>query len=373
MENLLTATLGGTFQTIGYIVLALLALLFMVVIHEFGHYLAGKILGFKIMEFAIGFGPAIFKHKSKKTGEVFSIRPFPIGGFCQFEDEDASSNSPTAFNNQKPWKRLIVLFAGAFFNFLAALIIITLFFTFYGQMTPTILYIGADSPNYGIVLEGDALLSMDGRQLNILMAEDVNNAFARLGDSAEITVLRNGKILKLTATKGECISWIRDEDGNIVQALNEDGSVKTYYGFGFNSAVMPQKLGFFRAFGRAFSFSFFMVYKILAIMGQLFTGQIGLENAGGPIATISVMTNAAASGLATFSFVVCLISANLAVMNLLPLPALDGSRMVFCLIEWIFKKPIKKKVEGLIHATGFMLLIGFVIFADLFRLITVGI
>ena len=104
-----------------YILVAILALLLMVMIHEFGHYIAGKMLGFKINEFSVGFGPKIFQ-KKKKNGEVFSLRTIPLGGYCAFDGEDEKSDSPTAFNNQKAWKRLIVLFMGAFFNFLSAII-----------------------------------------------------------------------------------------------------------------------------------------------------------------------------------------------------------------------------------------------------------
>ena len=107
-----------------YILLAVLILLFMITIHELGHYVSGKLLGFKINEFAIGFGPALYKRTSKKTGEVFSIRAFPLGGFCAFEGEEAGTDSTSegAFSKQAPWKRLIVLFSGAFFNFLTAIV-----------------------------------------------------------------------------------------------------------------------------------------------------------------------------------------------------------------------------------------------------------
>ena len=156
MAIFLAVTAAEVFKYIGYVIVALLALMVMIVVHELGHYTAGKLLGFKIDEFAIGFGPKIFKHTNKKTGELFSIRPFPIGGFCAFhgEDEegalldengekvrDASGNivkDPDAFNNKPAWKRLIVLFSGAFMNFISAIFIITIFFTAYGQVLPTI-------------------------------------------------------------------------------------------------------------------------------------------------------------------------------------------------------------------------------------------
>ena len=105
-----------------YLLLALLILLVMVTIHEFGHYLAGKILNFKINEFSIGFGKSLYSHTSKKTGEVFSIRLIPLGGYCAFEGEEAGTDVPGAFNKMAPWKRLIVLFCGPFFNILSAVL-----------------------------------------------------------------------------------------------------------------------------------------------------------------------------------------------------------------------------------------------------------
>lgn len=369
----LSATFAGVMSTIGYILIALLALVFMVVIHELGHYTAGRLLGFKVLEFGIGFGPPIFKKTSKKTGMLFTVRPIPLGGFCQFEDEDADSASPTAFNNQKPWKRLIVLFAGAFSNFLAALIIITFFFTFYGQVLPSVYYVNPESANLEVLQKGDVILRVDGKQVNILMQEDYSNFMAKVGDTATFTILRDGKTVKVDVVKSDCPNGTFDENGVFVPAEpDENGNPSTYFGFGFNVALSPVKLNFFRSFGRAFSFMFFMVFKILAIFGQLITGKLGMSGVGGPISTIGVISEAASGGLATLSYAVCLISANLAVMNLLPLPALDGSRMVFCLIEWIFKKPVNKKVEGAIHAAGFIFLLAFALFADVFRLITGG-
>lgn len=110
-------------KTIGSVLLAILILLAMITVHEFGHYIAGKIFKFKINEFAIGFGPALYK-RTKKNGEVFSVRALPLGGYCAFEGEDEENSHPDAFNNKKPWQRIIVLFAGAFMNYLLALLLI---------------------------------------------------------------------------------------------------------------------------------------------------------------------------------------------------------------------------------------------------------
>ena len=120
-------------KTIGSVLLAILILLAMITVHEFGHYIAGKIFKFKINEFAIGFGPALYK-RTKKNGEVFSVRALPLGGYCAFEGEDEENSHPDAFNNKKPWQRIIVLFAGAFMNYLLALLLIITSFFAYGQL-----------------------------------------------------------------------------------------------------------------------------------------------------------------------------------------------------------------------------------------------
>lgn len=434
MLNILSATVGEVFAYIGYVLLALLALMVMIVVHELGHYTAGKLLGFKIDEFAIGFGPKIFKRKNKKTGELFSIRPFPIGGFCAFHGEDADGalldengnqvkdangniiKDPDAFNNQKPWKRLIVLFSGAFMNFLSAILIITIYFSAYGQPLPYV--VGTyDVPSYQNVFEqGDVLLSVNGKQINLMAQEDLDNVFKKVGDTAQFRVLRNGKRIKITASKffydpfedGDYIYAVDgkkldtpiayadylatvestdafivtvvryDEKGEICEqstmkvqkgANPEDANGFYSYGFGITRTIARAKLPFFLAFGRAWSFCFFIVFKILASFGALITGKMGIEGAGGTITTIITMAKVSALGFDSFMYVVAIISANLAVMNLLPFPALDGSRMLFTLIEMIFKKPVPRKVEAVIHTVGLVLLLVLAVFLDVFHLV----
>lgn len=198
MSGIIAVTAAEVFKYIGYVIVALLALMAMIVVHELGHYTAGKLLGFKIDEFSIGFGPAIFKRKNKKTGEVFSLRPFPVGGFCAFHGEDADGalldtdgnpvkdskgnvvKDPDAFNNQKPWKRLIVLFSGAFMNFLSAIVIITIYFTAYGQVLPSVVQTVSTSSYQSVFEDGDAILAINGKQVNVLLQEDLDKAFRDL-------------------------------------------------------------------------------------------------------------------------------------------------------------------------------------------------
>lgn len=434
MLSILSATVGEVFTYIGYVLLALLALMAMIVVHELGHYTAGKLLGFKIDEFAIGFGPKIFKKKNKKTGELFSIRPFPIGGFCAFHGEDADGalldeqgnqikdangnivKDPDAFNNQKAWKRLVVLFSGAFMNFLSAIIIITIYFSAYGQPLPYVVgtYDGTAYDN--VFMTGDAILSVNGKQINLMSQEDLDNAFKNVGDSATFYVLREGKRIKINADKhfyyplqdGDYIVSVNgetletpiyytdfethydttdpllltieryDAEGRVVErssmkvqkGVNPDDAEGYYsYGFGITRTIARVKLPFFLAFGRAWGFSFFIVFKILASLGALITGKIGVESAGGTITTIMTMAKVSALGFDSFLYVVAIISANLAVMNLLPFPALDGSRMLFTLIEMVFRKPVPRKVEGIIHTVGLILLLVLAVFLDVFHLV----
>lgn len=364
------ATFASVMETVGYVLIALLCLLFMVVIHELGHYAAGKLLGFKITEFSIGFGPRILKIKNKKNGEIFSIRPIPLGGFCQFYGEDGEETEEGAFNAQKPWKRLIVLFSGAFFNLLSSFVLITLIFTFYGQLLPTVQSVRPESYLYAndLIREGDVIVAVNGRAVNILMQEDLNNAFSRIDgeEYGTFTILRDGE--KKTVQVKRSSVYVTDAEGNV--QYDENGDPKTYSAFGFVSRIGYVKLPFFMALGRSFGYVFFLVYKILWLLGALFTGGIKFsESAGGPITIITAMSDSARTGFGSLAYVVCLISANLAVMNLLPLPALDGSRMVFTTIEWIRGKPINRKIEAVIHTIGIVLLFAFALLADFLQLV----
>lgn len=377
MTVLLSVTFAEAMSTVGYVLLALCCLMAMVVIHEFGHYIAGKILGFKILEFSIGFGPRLFKIKNKKNGEIFSVRPFPLGGFCQFYGEDekeqteeTSDEASGAFNAQKPWKRLIVLASGALFNLISAFILITLIFTFYGQLLPTVADLSEESyiAQNEILHKGDVILKVNGKNVNILMEDDLANAFSLIGENDEgtFTVLRDGKKMNVTVKRSDI--YLLDENGE--RMTDENGEYLTRKAFGFSSSIQYVKLNFFTAFGRSFSYGFHMVYKIFWLLGQLLTGGIKFsESAGGPITIISTMSETAKTGFGALAYVICLISANLAVMNLLPLPALDGSKIVFTVIEWIRGKPINRKVEGIIHTVGIILLFAFAILADVIQLL----
>lgn len=348
--SLLAFSVASVFSYIGYILLAIIILLLMIMIHELGHYTAGKLLKFKINEFSIGFGKALFS-KTNKSGEKISLRLIPLGGFCAFEGEDQDNpTNPEAFNNQKPWKRLIVLFMGAFFNLLSGIIFSVIFLTCFGY-TDVVKITAIDSSVASTSLSelkvGDVVIAVDGKKCSFV-SDDYFSTLVNDMASDEVfalTIKRDGKTQEILVAK----------------SYQEEGSESKKLGV----MTTPYKYGFFEALGRAIPFTFGWAWKVLVILFSLITGKIALNNIGGPIATVSVIASAAQMNIANIFLLLPLISANLAVFNLLPFPSLDGARMVFVLIEWIRGKPINRKVEGYIHTGGLIFLFSFIIIVDL--------
>ena len=349
-----------------YILLALAVLLFMVMIHEFGHYTSAKLLKIKVNEFSIGFGKAIFQ-KTRKNGEVFSVRVVPLGGYCAFEGEDEETASPDAFTNQKPWKRLIVLFSGAFMNYLfAQLLIILVFFSagvnfisvYSGDAQPGILP-PAEGTQANPLEEGDVLVSVEGHYLYLDNLSELTKGYQK-GEDVHFEIYRpsTGQFLNLTLQKGDYIG------------TDENGDPYIYTGFGFVQDSATIRLPFGRTLGLCFIYAFDMATYILKILWQLVTFRTSILNLGGPITTIGITAKVASSGFWNFMNLTSMIGLNLAVFNLLPFPALDGARMVFTTIEWIRGKPINRKIEGYIHAGGLIFLFGLVIILDLIKIFT---
>ena len=361
--------------TIGSVLLAILILLAMITVHEFGHYIAGKIFKFKINEFAIGFGPAIYKHK-KKNGEFFSIRCLPLGGYCAFEGEDGVEKEPApdSFNAKKPWQRIIVLFAGAFMNYLFALLLIMISFFSYGQlmvMTGKVevaeesvynVYSLHDSDvileceGKDIYLTSDLMEVLEGKKKGDLVSINVSRAEeeGRVRKTVQVMLRADAKFENLTRTD---VLW--DALGI---AKTEDNSQYLVY------SVSYKGFGFFETVGRSFIYSFRIGGTIFKVLGQLLTGNLGLSAFGGPVSTIKITSEVASRGVQSFLEIAAFIGVNLAVFNLLPIPALDGSKIVFTLIEWVRGKPVNRKVEAAIHAVGFILLIGFALLVDFLQL-----
>ena len=215
---------------IGYFLVALLCLMLMIMLHELGHYTFGKIFKFKINEFAIGFGPKLFSKTNKKSGEVFSIRAVPLGGFCSFAGEDEEGDNDGDFNKRPVWQRIIVLFAGAGFNFLSAFIVITIFFSAYGEYFPVVGNVYQhveymEDGSYSILedsqqlKEGDVIISVNGKECySLLEYNRLSSLISKEEDNIEIVVIRNGERQTVNVTKEYYVSYTesgeKDSEGN---------------------------------------------------------------------------------------------------------------------------------------------------------------
>ncbi len=406
----MTELLAFSWSTVGSVLLAILILLLMITVHEFGHYLAGKLLKFRINEFSIGFGPALFKRRSKRTGELFSVRLIPLGGYCAFDGEDGLDEEPAPppeaftefeerpepeaeklirgagtqlvpkgepFTKRPPWARIIVLVAGALMNYIFAVLLILIEFFACGQTLIAVYETAPAEGEYAVysLADEDILLKADGR--GVYLTTDLLAALhgKNKGDMVEFTVSRvterteEGKAARReemtvtvmlradvgdassadTALLWQAIGAAQDEEGNYMMA----------------NAVM--RFGFFETIGRSFTYSFKIAGSIFRVLGELLTGRLGLDAFGGPITTISMTAQVAAQGLRYFLEIAGYIGVNLAVFNLLPIPALDGSKVVFTAIEWIRGKPIPRKIEAVIHAVGFVLILGFAVLVDILQ------
>ncbi len=368
-----------------YILLAIVVLLFMVLVHELGHYIAGKILKFKITEFSIGFGKAIFSHTSKKTGEKFSFRIFPLGGYCSFygEDEDGKGDEQS-FNNQKPWKRIIVFFAGVTMNFITAIIFSWILLCMVGYDVPQIVNFSQEI-NVGVFEKGDVITHIDGRKIDFAFGENFVDLINEQKSEAKsfyesedyvaedgqytfsMIVDRNGEVKELTVAVLPYEKTITNDDGTT--------STETVHVMGLESDLVGSacttayKYGFFDGLGRAFPMAFGFAWVVLKSLWLLITFQIPITEMGGTITTIATMAEYTQLNPANLLIFIPLISANLAVFNILPFPALDGAHVLFTTIEWIRRKPIDRKVENTIHFVGLCVLFAFVIIVDILHFV----
>lgn len=378
------------------ILLALLILLAMITIHEFGHYLAGKILKFKINEFSIGFGPAIFKKRSKKTGELFAVRLLPLGGYCAFAGEDGldeemeneasmPEEKPSEthvepqggnFTEMAPWKRIIVLVAGAAMNYLLALILIFFLFGCFGQSFVSVrgALITEEYPASVSFEEGDILLGAEGK--DFYLTTDIALALngRKEGDRVTFRVAAlgpDGRYREETRTvELRCdVSVKNSTDVQIAWKAMGVGIEEREDGSYYMLATQTYRFGFLETTGRSFMYSFKIAGSIFRVLGELLTGRISLDAFGGPVTTIKMTSEIAMSGMQNFLEIASYIGVNLAVFNLLPIPALDGSKVVFTAIEWVRGKPISRKVEAIIHTVGFVLLLGFAVLVDILQFI----
>lgn len=350
-----------------YILAAILVFGVLIAVHELGHFMAAKACGVRVNEFSIGMGPTLWK---KQKGETqYSLRLFPVGGFCAMEGEEEDSDDPTALNNQGFWAKLLIFAAGAAMNFIAGLLIILVLYAdaqaFY---VPVVAGFADGCPLESAdgLQEGDRLLRIDGEKvyvysdISLLMGLNKTGAF-------DLQIERNGEVITL-----------RDFTMERREYTDQNGKAYTGYGlyFGAEEATLGRKLSY--SWNNAMDFA----RLVRLSLQMLVTGQAGVKVLSGPVGIVSTMTQVGEQAATTraavenIAYLAALIAVNLAVMNLLPLPALDGGKIFFLVINAVsmqlFKKQIPAKYENYIHFAGLILLLALmavITFSDVWKLI----
>ena len=339
------------------IVLAILAFGMLVIVHEFGHFITAKRGGVQVNEFWIGMGPTLLK--KEYNGTLYCLKLLPFGGACVMEGEDEESESEHAFGKASLPRRMLIVAAGALMNFLVGFLIV-------------LAVIQPNGPNGGYIVStldsvdpastaaaagglqaGDEILEVDG--YNILMRSDFEVALARGADTTyEVVVRRDGEKITLPAV-------------TLAPTIEGEGGRKM---IGLTFAEQPDSIGMH--INMAVRTALNYARLVWVSLGMLVSGQVGVDQLSGPVGVAEVMATTASYSIAAFLQLVAFISINLGVMNLLPLPALDGGRLVFLILEGIRRKPVPAKYEGYIHAAGLMLLLALMVYVtgqDILRLI----
>ncbi len=336
---------------------AILIFSVIIFVHEFGHFIAARIFCVNVLEFAIGMGPAIWKYQGKKT--LYSIRIFPMGGFCKMDGEDEDTHTDGCFSTKKPLPKIIVLAAGAFMNILLGFIIVTSLVTTSafqnGGLPSTIVAnVSPDASASSFLQAGDKIVEINGKRVNI--KKDISFELSNSTDTNYTLTYERDEIRKT-------------ESFTPMEYTYDDGTKGYLIGF----EIAPAKITPWGILREGFYQTIWMVKLVFISLKMLLSGQAGVSDMSGPVGVVSAMNAVAQTGILNFLFFAAFLAVNLGVMNLLPIPALDGGRIVFALLELIFRKPVPPEKEGFVHAIGFALLIALMVFVtwnDIARLIT---
>ncbi len=338
----------GTLLTV---VIALLVFGFLIFIHEFGHYIFARIFRVKINEFSIGMGPKLVWYDSKKTGIRYAISMFPIGGYVAMAGEDDESDDPDSFDKKPAWQRFIITFAGAAVNLIAGFIATAILVTMSPIGNTTIAkFVEGEEHGFEISSEdsglmiGDRIIAVDGKRVSI--PDELSYEIMRRGTHPlDITVIRDGVEVTIPDV--------------VFPGMTEEG--QNFGVMDFKVYRIEKNVG--NVLSQSFQKSFLTVRMCWESIYDLITGRYTFAAVSGPVGISSAIGDAAKMGFTSLLSIVALISINLGFMNLLPIPALDGGRLITILVEMITKKKLPKKVEGMINTVGLMalLLLSFVI------------
>jgi len=353
-----------------FVILAILIFGILIATHELGHFATAKLLGVKVNEFSIGMGPAIFKKEKGET--LYSIRALPIGGYCAMEGEDDGSEDPRAFGRAAGWKKLIILCAGAAMNFLTGLLIFLVLYAQYPAFPMPA--VAGLMEGYGLedsgLQAGDQVISVDGHRM--YSYSDLSFFLSRAGDTVDWVVERGGERVELESVYMP-----------LQERTDGEGNTTLLRGLSIGVEVLPGTLANKLRFGWYACVD--NVRLVWISLSDLVSGAVGLRDLAGPVGIVNVMTEVgsdpkyspnAAAAARNMADLAGLIAVNLAVMNLLPLPALDGGRIFFLVLNGIldalFKKRIDPKYESYVHLAGLAVLMGLMLivtFSDIGKLI----
>lgn len=374
-------------------IVTIIMFLVLITIHEFGHFIMAKLVGIKVLEFAIGMGPAVLKKQGKET--LYSVRALPIGGYCKMEGEDEETEDERGYSSKPVWQRILVVVAGATLNillgFVLAIIIVANSQTFSTNVIDTV-----DTNSYlsGAGLKsGDEIIGFNGKKISFYQDITLYTSEMQLDKPVELKVKRDGEkmdftvmpsaqkiIYKYTETGVEVIQNVNGiETSNFVPYSEtlvkndelvgtEQVSERAILGF----VPQKEKVTVFNVIPEAFRFTKFVVKVVYTSFFKMITGQLGMNQLSGPVGIVTEVNNAVNSGVISVLYLVALITINLGVFNLLPIPALDGGRLFFMIVEIIRGKPIPPEKEGIVHMVGFALLMAvsvFVLYNDIVKLI----
>lgn len=327
---------------------AIFVFLLVVFIHEFGHFAVAKMVGIKVNEFAVGMGPKLLQKKKGDT--LYTLRLLPVGGYVKMEGEDEVSDDPRGFSKVSPLARMAVVVAGAFMNFVLAIIVLSIVAFNTGTPTTTIEETTVNSPaQMSGIRSGDTIISINGIKTNSW--NDISETINATKPNVEMRIVleRNSKTETITVLP------TTDEGRTII------GIIPRY------------RKSFLLAIKGGFENTFLFVKLMFNFLGMLFQGKVSTNDLSGPVGVINEVGNAAKLGFVNLLFLLGFINVNLGFFNLLPIPALDGSRLIFLIIELVRGKPIDPNKEGFIHMVGFVLLISLMLFVTYKDLIKINI
>jgi len=385
-------------------IVTIIIFLVLISLHEFGHFIMAKLSGVNVLEFSVGMGPAIFKKQGGET--LYSVRIFPVGGYCKLEGEDEKSDDPKAFCNQKLFKRFLVVVSGAVFNIILGFFLFVIITAIaphpVGEPNsiniPIIDTVVENSylEDSGI-LPGDEITKINSHKIRYY--QDISlytNEFSQ-DEEVSVEILRNGEKLTfyILPTLSETNYNYGEENVEVIQIINgyETRNVyeyneqnreeaKTLAGqsasekrliLGFTPRQEP--VGINNIFSYSLNQTGYVVRMVYSAFWDLITGHSGFDQVSGPVGIVSAVNTAVNTGsyrMVNILSLAALLTINLGVFNLLPLPALDGGRLFFMIIEFIRRKPIPAEKEGMVHAIGLILLLCFAVvisFNDIIKLI----